>query len=133
MVVSSIIGDLLVSNGIPPIRSHRTLLVIGMTCSAACTLLVQYVPGATGAGFGIGMALFFTYLAGNSGWGLVQSIAPSGIVGSVATIQNFGSFVCASFAPILTGWLLDRTHSFHLTLVICAAVSLLGALSYLLI
>jgi hypothetical protein len=32
-----------------------------------------------------------------------------------------------------TGWLLDRTHSFHLTLVICAGVSLLGALSYLLI
>jgi cyanate permease len=79
------------------------------------------------------MALFFTYLAGNSGWGLVQSIAPSGIVASVGTIQNFGSFVCASFAPVLTGWLLDRTHSFHLTLVICSMVSILGALSYLLI
>jgi MFS transporter, ACS family, L-galactonate transporter len=51
----------------------------------------------------------------------------------VATIQNFGSFVCASFAPVITGWLLDRTHSFHLTLVICSMVSILGALSYLLI
>jgi len=133
MLLSGFIADFLVRMGIPPIRSHRTLLVTGMTCSAVCTLLVPYIPGGTGAAFGIGMALFFTYLAGNSGWGLVQSIAPSGIVGSVATIQNFGSFVCASFAPILTGWLLDRTHSFHLTLVICAGVSLLGALSYLLI
>jgi MFS transporter, ACS family, L-galactonate transporter len=133
MLLSGFIADFLVRLGVPPIRSHRILLVTGMTCSAACTLLVPYIPGGTGAAFGIGMALFFTYLAGNSGWGLVQSIAPSGIVGSVATIQNFGSFVCASFAPILTGWLLDRTHSFHLTLVICAAVSLLGALSYLLI
>jgi sugar phosphate permease len=133
MLLSGITADLLVRNGIPPIRSHRTLLVIGMTCSAACTLLVQYVPGATGAAFAIGMALFFTYLAGNSGWGLVQSIAPRGIVGSVAAIQNFGSFVCASFAPVITGWLLDRTHSFHLTLVICSIVSILGALSYLLI
>ena len=133
MLLSGIIADLLVRNGIPPIRSHRTLLVIGMTCSAACTLLVPYVPGATGAAFAIGMALFFNYLAGNSGWGLVQSIAPRGIVGSVATIQNFGSFVCASFAPVITGWLLDRTHSFHLTLVICSMVSILGALSYLLI
>ena len=76
------------------------------------------------------MALFFTYVAGNSGWCLVQVIAPANIVGSVATIQNFGSFICASFAPILTGWLLDRTHSFHLALVICAVVSLLGAFSY---
>jgi MFS family permease len=133
MLLSGIIADFLVRHGVPPIKSHRTLLVTGMTCSALCTLVVPYIPGATGAAFGIGMALFFTYLAGNSGWGLVQSIAPSGIVASVATIQNFGSFVCASFAPILTGWLLDRTHSFHLTLVICSMVSILGALSYLLI
>ena len=133
MLLSGIIADLLVRNGIPPTRSHKTLLVIGMTCSAACTLLVQYVPGATNAAFAIGMALFFNYLAGNSGWGLVQSIAPQGIVGSVAAIQNFGSFVCASFAPVITGWLLDRTHSFHLTLVICSMVSVFGAISYLLI
>ena len=98
-----------------------------------CTLLVPYIPGATGAAFGIGLALFFTYLAGNSGWCLVQVMAPSGAVGSVAAIQNFGSFVCASFAPVITGWLLDRTHSFQLPLVICSIVSILGALSYLLI
>ncbi len=133
MMLSGIIADFLVRRGMPAIRSHRTLLVTGMTCSAACTLLVPYVPGAMGAAFTIGMALFFTYLAGNSGWGLVQSIAPRGFVGTVGTIQNFGSFICASFAPIITGWLLDRTHSFHLTLVICSMVSILGALSYLLI
>jgi len=133
MLLSGIIADSLVRSGIPPIRVHKTLLIIGMTCSAACTLLVPYTPGATGAATAIGMALFFTYLAGNSGWGLVQSIAPREIVGSVATIQNFGSFVCASFAPVITGWLLDRTHSFHLTLAICSIMSILGALSYLLI
>ena len=133
MMLSGILADSLVRRGIEPIKTHRTLLVTGMICSAMCTLLVPYIPTATGAAFGIGMALFFTYFAGNSGWGLVQSIAPSGIVASVGTIQNFGSFICASFAPFITGWLLDRTHSFHLTLVICALVSILGALSYLLI
>lgn len=133
MFLSGVIADSLIRRGVPPIRSHRAMLVTGMTCSAMCTLLVPYIPGATGAACGIGMALFFTYLAGNSGWCLVQAIAPSGIVASVATIQNFGSFVCASFAPVITGWLLDRTHSFHLPLIICSAVSILGALSYLLI
>jgi sugar phosphate permease len=133
MLLSGVIADFLVRKGVPPIRSHRTLLVIGMTASGLCTLVVPYIPGAIGAAFGIGMALFFTYLAGNSGWGLVQSITPHGMVASVATIQNFGSFVCASFAPVITGWLLDRTHSFHLTLVICSMVSILGALSYLLV
>ncbi|WP_263359712.1 MFS transporter [Acidicapsa ligni] len=133
MLISGIIADFWVRRGSAPIKTHRTLLVTGLTCSAICTLLVPYIPGAMGAAFGIGLALFFTYLAGNSGWGLVQSIAPAEIVASVGAIQNFGSFICASFAPIITGFLLDRTHSFHLTLVICAMVSFLGALSYLLI
>jgi sugar phosphate permease len=133
MLLSGIIADFLVRRGVPPIKSHKILLVTGMTSSAMCTLLVPHIPGATGAAFGIGMALFFTYLAGNSGWGLVQSIAPSEIVASVGAIQNFGSFVVASAGPIVSGWLLDRTHSFHLTLIICAMVSILGALSYLLI
>jgi hypothetical protein len=91
MFLSGLIADLLVRRGIPPITSHRSLLVTGMTCSAACTFVVPYIPGATGAALGIGTALFFTYLTGNSGWGLVQSIAPHGIVGSVATIQTYGS------------------------------------------
>jgi MFS family permease len=133
MLLSGILADFLVRRGYPPIRAHKMLLITGMTCSAMGTLLVSYIPSATGATLGISLALFFIYLAGNSGWGLVQSIAPSGLVGSVGAIQNFGSFICASFGPVITGWLLDRTHSFHLTLVICSIVSLLGALSYLLI
>lgn len=133
MMLSGVIADWLVRLGVAPITGYKSLLVTGLTSSGLCTLLVPYIPGATGAAFCIGMALFFTYLAGNAGWCLVQSIAPSGVVGSVAAIQNFGSFVCASFAPVITGWLLDRTHSFQLPLVICAAVSILGALSYLLI
>jgi sugar phosphate permease len=133
MLLSGVIADFIVRHGMAPIKAHRTLLVTGMTASALCTWLVPRIPGGIGAAFGIGMALFFTYLAGNSGWGLVQSITPRGIVGSVATIQNFGSFVCASFAPVITGWLLDRTHSFRFTLMICSMVSILGALSYLLV
>ena len=131
MMLSGIVADFLVRRGVPPIRTHRTVLLIGMTCSALSTFLVPHIESATGAAFGIGMALFFTYLAGNSCWGLVQSIAPARIVASVATIQNFGSFIVASLAPILTGWLLDRTHSFNITLAVCGMVAILGALVYL--
>jgi cyanate permease len=52
------------------------------------------------------------------------------MVASVSAIQNFGSFVCASLAPIITGWLLDHTHSFHIALMICSLATTLGALSY---
>ncbi len=133
MILSGLAADLLVRHGVAPIRAHRSILVFGMTCSALSTLLVPWFSSGATAALGIGMALFFIYFAGNSGWGLVQSIAPPGMVASVGAIQNFGSFVCASAGPIVAGWLLDRTHSFHLTLIICCLVTLLGALSYVFI
>ena len=77
------------------------------------------------------MALFFIHFAGTSAWGLVQVAAPAHLVGSVGTIQNFCSFLFASVAPVLTGWILDRTHSFHLALIICSCVTFLGAMAYI--
>jgi cyanate permease len=57
-------------------------------------------------------------------------MAPAHMIASVGAIQNFGSFVCASLAPLITGWLLDHTHSFNIALMICALATTLGALSY---
>jgi cyanate permease len=57
-------------------------------------------------------------------------MSPVHMVASVSAIQNFGSFVCASLAPLITGWLLDLTHSFRVALMICSLATTLGALSY---
>jgi FG-GAP-like repeat len=54
-------------------------------------------------------------------------------VGAAWADYDFGSFVCASVAPVLTGFILDHTHSFALALTICAGVTLSGALSYALV
>lgn len=62
--------------------------------------------------------------------GLVQVMVSETKVASIAGIQNFGSFVFASFAPIVTGWVVDTTHSFNLALVIAACVTFTGALCY---
>ncbi len=78
----------------------------------------------------ISMALFCVHFAGTSARGLVQVMVAEHKVASVAAIQNFGSFVFASFAPIVTGWVVDTTHSFNLALVIAAGVTFAGALCY---
>ncbi|HCS2878136.1 TPA: MFS transporter, partial [Shigella flexneri] len=70
------------------------------------------------------------HFAGTSAWGLVQVMVSETKVASIAGIQNFGSFVFASFAPIVTGWVVDTTHSFNLALVIAACVTFTGALCY---
>jgi MFS transporter, ACS family, L-galactonate transporter len=102
-----------------------------MVSSAACTFAVTRASSSGAAVAIIGMALFFIHFAGTSAWGLVQVAAPAHLVGSVGSLQNFCSFLFASVAPVLTGWFLDRTHSFHIALIICACVTFLGAMAYL--
>ncbi len=66
---------------------------------------------ATGAVICVSVAIFFIYFGGNAGWGLAQAMSPVHMDGSVSAIQNFGSFICASLAPIITGWLLEHIPS----------------------
>ena len=129
-VVSGGAGNRLIRRGYAPIRACKMLIIGGMFCSALSTLGVAYAPTATGAVACVSIAIFFIYFAGNSGWGLAQAMSPAHMVASVSAIQNFGSFVCASLAPLITGWLLDVTHSFRVALMICSLATTLGALSY---
>jgi cyanate permease len=52
-------------------------------------------------------------------------------VASLGGIQNFGGFLAGSAAPIVTGLVVDRTHSFVNALIVSAAVALLSAVAYM--
>lgn len=133
MVLSGWIADRLIRRGVRAATAHKTLIIVGMAASALCTFLLIYAAATTTAVAAISLAIFFIYLAGVAGWGLVHALAPAPLVGTVASIQNFGSFVCASFAPAVVGFLLDRTHSFHLGLAICALFTMVAAFVYLVV
>ena len=130
MFGSGLVADRLAAAGRDPLQSRKRIIVAGMVLSAGFTFLVAGAQTAVGAVLLIGAALFCVHFAGTAAWGLVQFAAPVGRVATVSSIQNFGSFMVASVAPLLTGWLLDRTHSFHLALLACSAVTLAGALAY---
>jgi MFS family permease len=130
MLGSGFFTDRLVRRNLPLNTIHRAFLVSGMALSAASTVVVARSSSTLTAVAGISMALFFIHFAGTSGWGYAQSIGAPHHVASLSALQNFAGFTIASAAPILTGWLLDRTHSFTLSLLLCGAVTLLGALSY---
>ena len=130
MLLSGLTADLLARAGLPLTGIHRSNLVAGMLASAGCTFFVARSTSTTHAVTGISLALLFIHFAGTSGWGYVQAVSPERLVGSLSALQNFASFMIASTGPVLTGWLLDRTHSFRLALAVCSVVTLLGALSY---
>ena len=130
MFASGFLTDSLNRRGHTLTAIHRANLIGGMTLSAVCTFFVAHARTTPGAIAGISLALFFIHFAGTSGWGYVQAVSPAHQVASLGALQNFASFMIASAAPVLTGFLLDRTHSFTLALAVCSAVTLLGALSY---
>ena len=130
MAASGSVADRFSQRGESLTRVHRRNLVVGMVLSALSTFLVAHSPSTVTAVSGISVALFFIHFAGTSGWGYAQAVSRPEWVASLSALQNFASFVIASAAPVITGWLLDRTHSFTLALGLCSAITLLGALSY---
>jgi MFS family permease len=130
MLSSGALSDALVHRGQPLTRVHRRNIVCGMIVSALSTFVVAQSRTTVEAVAGISAAIFCIHFAGTSGWGYVQAVSPLRYVASLGALQNFASFMIASAAPVLTGWLLDRTHSFTIALGVCSAVALLGALSY---
>ena len=130
MISSGALADKLAHSGVPLTTVHRRNIVAGMIVSAASTFVVARSHSTQAAVAGISMALFFIHFAGTSGWGYAQAVSPGRYVASLSALQNFASFMIASAAPVLTGWLLDHTQSFTIALGVCSAVTLLGALSY---
>ncbi len=133
MLLSGLLADSLVRYGVAAVTVHRRQVMLGMAASAVCTLLAVRAHSLAGAVACLCGALFFIHFAGTSAWGFVQAASPPPLVATVGSLQNFGSFLIASAAPLLTGWVLDRTHRFEGSFMLCAAVTLLGALSYLLL
>ncbi len=131
MLVSGILTDLKVRD-LQQARSFRRLLIVtGMVLSAGCTALVVRATSLTMAVAAISMAVFFVHFAGTAAWNLIHVSTAARLSAQVGALQNMGSYAIASAAPIITGWLLDRTQSFHLSLLICSGVTAAGALAYL--
>ncbi len=130
MLLSGTLADRFAQRGFALTTVHRTQIVVGMVVSAASTFFVARSDSTPTAVLGISGALFAIHFAGTSGWGYAQVVSPPRYVASLSALQNFASFIIASAAPVTTGWLLDRTHSFTIALGLCSAVTLLGAFSY---
>jgi MFS-type transporter involved in bile tolerance (Atg22 family) len=84
-----------------------------------------------------GWALFFAIfsLAGlgvatANYWALTQTVVPGNAIGRIGGLQNTASNLAGVAAPILTGWLIQRTGSYEAPMQAIAVLLLIGAASY---
>jgi MFS-type transporter involved in bile tolerance (Atg22 family) len=64
-------------------------------------------------------------------WALTQTLIPGAAIGRISGIQNSACSVAGIVAPILTGWLLQKTGTYEAPMVAVLVVLVLGVLSYL--
>jgi MFS family permease len=121
--------DFLIGRGRSETRVRKAVLVIGM-----CTgLAVLGATATTRPGIAltwISLALTGLSAAAPVAWSLPSLIAPKGGVGSVGGIMNFSNNMMGVVAPIVTGFVVARTHSFIDVFLVAGLVLLAGVAAF---
>lgn len=131
MLSSGYVADGLMARGMAPIRSRKWPICTGLICAAVFTVPAAFTPNTTLAIVYLSLAMYFVNMASGGAWALVSVTAPRHLAASLGSIQNFGGYFGGSFAPFITGIVVDRTHSFVNAFLISAGVSFAAALVYM--
>lgn len=121
------VTDRLAHSGMSVIRARKIPAVCGYIASSGFCALAAMTTQMEPALAAISMAMFSLSFAQSGKWTLITAVAPQSYSASVASIQNFGSYIGGTVSPILTGFVVDQTGSFVLALAIGAGVTFLGA------
>jgi MFS family permease len=125
-------ADRLIARGGDPLTVRKRFTMTGLVLAA--TEVFGVAAGSAE------MALFFAIfsLAGlgvatANYWALTQTVVPGTAIGRIGGLQNTASNLAGVAAPIMTGWLIQRTGSYEAPMQAIAVILLLGAASYALL
>jgi cyanate permease len=122
----------LIRRGVSAIVSRKVPIVGGAVLAAAAVLPVAYVHSTPVALTLLSLGYFAAQVPMGCLWTLASDIAESHQVASLGAIQNFGGFLGAAMAPIVTGAILDATgNNYTYVFLVGGALLLLGGMSYL--
>jgi sugar phosphate permease len=125
--------DRLMAGGFSPINSRKLPIIVGMIGMASFTVLAALATSNLVAVACITVAMFLGNMAGATIWALAVVAAPAKGVGSLGGMQNFGGFLGGALAPMVTGFIVEVSHSFVPALILAAVVGIGSALIYLVV
>jgi MFS family permease len=109
---------------------RKGFAVGGLFLATVLTIAGAYTPGTTLAVTFLTLAVASFSFSTASVNSMPIDAAPSHIVSSLVSLQNFGGNLGASFAPLLTGMLISGSGNFAVPLVVAAGAALFGCASY---
>lgn len=128
--LGGIISDYFIRKGYAPIKARKIPLVCGAVLAAVAVIPIPYVSGINACVALLSIAYFASSVPTGVIWTLATDVAPKNMVASLGSIQNFGGFIGASLAPIITGAIVQATGSFEYVFLIGAVLLVVSAVSY---
>lgn len=131
IVIGGWLVDYLIKRGRDPSRVRKTLFAVGMIIGVT-VIGAAFTTNPNIAIIWISLALGGLAFAAPIGWSIPALIAPKGTVGTTGSIMNFFNNLVGIIAPIVAGYIADRTGGFAINFLIAGIVLILGILAYLL-
>jgi ACS family D-galactonate transporter-like MFS transporter len=129
LVIGGWLVDELVRRGFDGNRVRKIVLVGGTACGLGI-IGAANAHTATRALAWISLSLGGLAAAAPVGWSILSLIAPRASVGTVGGIINFSNQLSGIAAPIITGYLFARYHSFALAFAVSGVYLLAGIAGY---
>ena len=129
LLIGGWLVDDLIQRGWDANRVRQTVLVAGMMFGL-CIFGAARARSSAAALVWISFALGGLAAAAPVAWTVPSLVAPRESVGTLASAVNFCGQIAAISAPIVTGYIVEETHSFAVAFVTATVILLLGIVGY---
>jgi ACS family D-galactonate transporter-like MFS transporter len=131
-IVAALAGwaaDLMIGRGGDPVTVRKWFTIAGS--AVACTELI----GAQSSSVPVALTFSVISLSGlglatANYWALTQTLIPASAIGRISGVQNCAASVAGIVAPLLTGWLKQKTGSYEAPMMACGVFLAVGVLAY---
>ena len=130
LAVGGWLVDFLIQHGANPVRV-RQIVLVGGTALGLGIFGAAYAQTTTGALFWISVCIGGLSAASPVGWSIPSLLAPRESVGTLGGILNFGNQLAGIVAPIVTGYVVQITHSFFWAFAVAGGVLIIGIAGYI--
>ncbi|MDR3100955.1 MAG: MFS transporter [Paraburkholderia sp.] len=133
-IVGSLSGgkicDVLAKRGVSAINSRKYPMAASLLGTALFTVLTAVTHNTTLAVIFISISMLLVYLSTSAAWAMASVAAPANCTASIGAMQNFGGYFGGALAPVVTGFLVQKTNSFEPALFVGAGVAVLCVVAY---
>jgi MFS family permease len=128
-ILSGWLADWMISRGTEPAATRKAFTIVGFIL-ASTEVFGAWTGSQTLALFFAAFSLDGHGLDTANYWAIAQTLVPGKAMGRIAGIQNCASNLGGVAAPILTGWLKERSGGYEAPMQAIWVVLLIGIASY---